>query len=150
MVFTTSMCLIPPQQYCITVLLCCLPKFLVSKTLWSIFNYSCQITTTQMGHSPILVSRKQLSFLSQDTGKTHVEISQNFCWKATRQNSLRTWDLTGFGHCNLKGGVLETHATKGICHVCVKSYVRALKSRVEYQLQLIGLSGYEGNSLFSN
>jgi hypothetical protein len=58
--------------------------------------------------------------------------------KQLNESLLRTRDLTGFEHHNLKRGMLETHATRGICHVPVKNYVVALKSRIQYQLQLIG------------
>jgi hypothetical protein len=57
---------------------------------------------------------------------------------------LRKWYLTFSEPHNLKGGVLWTHATSGICHVPVKNYIRSLEVRVQCKIQMIG--GYEVNS----
>jgi hypothetical protein len=101
-----------------------------------------------MGLSPILVCKNSAWFSAAEWHwKDPCGEFLEFGWKATRRNSLKIRDLTGLKHRNLKGGVLETHATRGSCHIAVRSYAVSLKLRIQYQLQL---TGNEGNSLFSN
>jgi hypothetical protein len=46
--------------------------------------------------------------------------------------------MTASAHRKLKGGVLETHANRGIHHQAVKSAVRSLKAKVACYKFVIG------------
>jgi hypothetical protein len=103
-----------------------------------------------MGHSPILACQKGAYF--PDTRRAPVE----FTWKLHSllqvfwRNSLRTLYLTFSEPRNLKGGVLWTHATSGICHVTIKSCVMSLELRIRCKIQMIGGLENEVNSSNTN
>jgi hypothetical protein len=58
--------------------------------------------------------------------------------------------VTSCEHRSSNWGVPSTHATSGIFHVPVKSYVRSLEAKIPYKIPMTGGIVDEVNFQFSN